>query len=76
MIVLQKLLDIVMFVLGTVLLLVGIFGFGHDRVPTDFEGSHYAVAYFYDNTALLLIAVGGGLIALGFLRRSWRHGSK
>lgn len=69
----QRLLDIILFVAGPVLLLLGIFSFSYREVVGD---NSIAVAYSYDQTALTLIAAGGALIALGALRRVWVRDSK
>jgi hypothetical protein len=70
---LKKLFDLVSFVAGPMLFLVGIFSFGYSQLPWD---NAIAVAYYYNGSALALISVGGGLVALGFVLRSWARGSK
>ena len=70
----NKVLDVLFFVIGPVLLAFGLFDFssshrgGGRREPTT-----YAV-YYYSEDVILLIAVGVGLIAFGLLWRSWRNG--
>lgn len=66
---LRKLLDVVTFILGAVCLLVGVFSFGYGT--HDF-GEHWG--YFYGTKSLILIGVGGALLILGWLRRSWGKG--
>lgn len=69
----KRLLELALFVAGPMLFLIGIFSFGFVRLPWD---NAIAVAYYYGGSALALIAVGGGLVALGLVLRSWARGSK
>lgn len=69
----KKLFDLALFVAGPILFLIGAFGFGFRRILGD---NSVAVAYYYDASALALIAAGGGLVALGLVLRSWARSSK
>lgn len=69
----QRFLDVVSFVIGPTALLLGIFNFSHREVVGD---NSIAVAYSYDEDALVLIAVGSVLIATGVLRKVWARESK
>jgi len=72
--VLVKLLDLVTFVLGSVLLAAGLFNFSIVRVNDYNDNSvSVAVGYVYHNNAVVLVATGVGLIVLGFVLRSWRR---
>lgn len=55
-----KLFDFLAFVLGPVLLTMGVFSFSHRGHTIE-----------YSAEAVLLIGIGVGLIAYGFLRRQW-----
>jgi hypothetical protein len=64
----SKTSDVVCFVAGPVLFVVGLFSFGHVEATGD---NSIAVAYTYGTWSLLLLAVGTALIAVGALRRTW-----
>lgn len=64
----QRLLDFLSFVVGPVMLVLGLFSFTPKSVLGD---NSIAIAYSYEETALLLIAAGTALIAFGLLRKRW-----
>lgn len=72
-----KFLDVVTFVVGSIVLAVGAFNFSVVRL-NDYNDNSVSVAagYVYHDNAVTLIAVGVGLIVLGFVLRSWRRGTK
>jgi hypothetical protein len=75
----RKLLDVVTFVLGAILLAKGVFDFDYTRVALVGDTSNrvaVAVAYYYREGTTTLIAVGVALIVLGFVIRSWVRGNE
>ena len=61
---LSKLLDVIFFVIGPVVLIVNVFNFGHN-------GRRGSIYIEYDAGALIAIGVGVALIAFGLLRIYW-----
>ena len=72
----SKILDIICFVIGPVLLPFGLldFSYRHSGDGPFREPSTYAV-YYYGQDAILMVTLGVGLIAYGLLRRNWSKGS-
>ena len=62
---LGRLFDLLCFVLGPVLIVVGLLDFSYRRD-----------SYYYSDDTAIVVAVGVALVCLGFLRRHWtRSGS-
>lgn len=69
----RKVLDVVFFVLGPVLLVTGILSFSSNEAAGD---NSIAVSYSYGTDALSRIGTGIALIAFGLVHRSWTNESK
>ena len=65
-----RVLDLVFFVLGPVLIVLGVFSFGYEQLLGD---NSISVAYEYGTQSLLALCSGTTLIALGLVRRWWRQ---
>lgn len=63
-----KIVDIICFVIGPLLLVIFLFGFEHRGLI----GSGYANPLYYPLESRIGIGIGVVLICIGFLRRYWR----
>ena len=64
----NKILDIICFVFGPLLLVISIFSFEHEGLI----GIGYSNPIYYPLESRVGIGIGAALICIGFLRRNWR----
>lgn len=69
----RKVFEVVWFLVGPALFLLGVFGFSAE---SRFGDNSMAIAYSYGDSALNAIVAGTVLIACGFLLRAWARESK
>ena len=69
-----KILDLATFLAGSVMFLFGVFSFRTGSAAPSYKPT--VIYYYYDKSDLNIIAIGGGLIVLGFLLRSWTKNIK